>query len=1472
MSFDLEGLPLELPANDYVSPGLKIVIPDAAFPNMIVGDTSVPKWPWLRRWVEHNWYTDRRNPNAGFISRDEAAILYNSALLVPDKPCLEIGCWRGWSAVHLALGTNSLDIIDPVFSKPDFAESIRASCRAANVIDKVTFHEGYSPGAIDALAQESGKRWSLIFIDGEHEGDGPRRDAEAAMRHADETALVLFHDLASPYVAAGLDAMRNAGWQTMIYQTMQIMGVAWRGNIEPVEHIPDPRVFWTLPQHLSGYHVCGWKRPKLPVTGAWWPNMTLEDRRRAAMMRAQAAEDDRTSSLLERDAAFAGREAALLERNAMLAERDAALVERDAAFAGREAALLERNAMLAERETALVERDAAFAGREVALLERNAMLAERDAALVERDAAFAGREVALLERNTMLAERDAALVERDAVLAERNVAVLKRDTALTELAQRTAGLEARRHAEMLALELKNKNLCAERDEFREVLSRQNLNSAIIALCRWFVTKHILIALLRQPGSVRGMALRKHAELLAIPELMSDTVAHLLCRRRMLLGLLWRSTQAGEAIIVPLLQQAAQISNNPHAGVAVQILPAHAGGVAQLLPRSDETAFGYTLPWRWRAGVAWNDSPPDPQLERYFQQLDVNGAAAANWAKHVASCWPVPEVREGLEETVTRIRNDGLFDSRYYSDRAGITGQNFDPALHYALVGEALGVSPSASFDPIYYADRNPDVLRAGLNLLLHYSYSGRSEGRLALPPSVWYQNRKQFNPDRENVIVVVHDASRTGAPILGWNIIKHLAATYNVFTVILNGGALVDEFRVLSAETFGPYPREHRTEIDLEFVLNPLFQNRIFRYAIINSSESRQIIEICSLHLVPTLFLMHEFGSCVGPATDLCRAFDLATEIVFPARIVAGSSEDLYPPLRHRNLKILPQGMSVLPAANAPSTPPPAVKLDELSKLRASGAFIVLGAGTVDFRKGVDLFLAAASAVLRTHRSLRRPVHFVWVGHGYNPTLDMGFSVFLREQIWRSSLEGNVTFLNEVSDLEPIYALADVFFLASRLDPLPNVSIDAAHRGIPIVCFESASGTSELLKANPGTALGVVSYLDANAAGQVIAQLASDNTMHKALGEATAALARRTFNMEHYVNQLDELGRNCAVRISQRQRDAESLTRSDGFDVDLFLGTKPIIEAREKTIARYLAFSAGVGVTGPESIGRRASPGFDPGKWERGHPGGLSSGEDAYAAFIRSGSPPGPWQSRVLHPPSKPSMFFGGDLRVVLHIHLPDDSSVDRLLTRLSSNTLACDLLVTTGSENNAKHISRALKTYNLGSLDVRVLPGNSTSILHSLAEELTHYDVIGHVYAYASNGQPARQDFQWETLLGGRHPMRDLTIDAFAQTPALGLVFPAMPQVAIWNDAIRGHLASLISSHCSPGWKLEEGDYPQEGMFWVRAPVLAQLAELGEMNVEVDICENGDDLSRAFERLLITANKQAGLSHAVAHVPGVMW
>jgi glycosyltransferase involved in cell wall biosynthesis len=122
----------------------------------------------------------------------------------------------------------------------------------------------------------------------------------------------------------------------------------------------------------------------------------------------------------------------------------------------------------------------------------------------------------------------------------------------------------------------------------------------------------------------------------------------------------------------------------------------------------------------------------------------------------------------------------------------------------------------------------------------------------------------------------------------------------------------------------------------------------------------------------------------------------------------------------------------------------------------------------------------------------KKKITFVWLGDGYLPDSDVAYSVYLRDQINRSDLRDTVEILDAVADPEPIYSSADLFLLSSRLDPLPNVAIEAAMRALPVVCFDGASGIAELLAQNQATRDLVVPYLDCDAAARLVNQLAED--------------------------------------------------------------------------------------------------------------------------------------------------------------------------------------------------------------------------------------------------------------------------------------------------------------------------------------------------------------------------------------------
>lgn len=249
---------------DYVSPSFSAVNVDACFPAKMLGDMASISNPLFRKHIAHAWYVCSDFPECGFITRDEAHILYQAALntakasasaTTPLK-ALEIGSHVGWSTVHIALGLGDvqLDVVEPqLTSDPRVLLALIDSLRRAGLDKKVNLLAGFSPQKVEELANgPQKKRWSFIFIDGNHNGDYPLNDAIACKKYAADDCIIFFHDLAFPDVAKGFLYFKDKdGWSMRIYHTQQIMGAVWRGNIIPPTHIPDSTYDWQLPDFLA---------------------------------------------------------------------------------------------------------------------------------------------------------------------------------------------------------------------------------------------------------------------------------------------------------------------------------------------------------------------------------------------------------------------------------------------------------------------------------------------------------------------------------------------------------------------------------------------------------------------------------------------------------------------------------------------------------------------------------------------------------------------------------------------------------------------------------------------------------------------------------------------------------------------------------------------------------------------------------------------------------------------------------------------------------------------------------------------------------------------------------------------------------------------------------------------------------------------------------------------------------------------
>jgi len=172
--------------------------------------------------------------------------------------------------------------------------------------------------------------------------------------------------------------------------------------------------------------------------------------------------------------------------------------------------------------------------------------------------------------------------------------------------------------------------------------------------------------------------------------------------------------------------------------------------------------------------------------------------------------------------------------------------------------------------------------------------------------------------------------------------------------------------------------------------------------------------------------------------------------------------------------------------------------------------FVVGGSGTIDWRKGHDLFIQLASLMSRLR--VNRPIWFVWLGGRLDGNM---YNRTMYHQICHDvkllGLENSVRFIGPRDDAVSYIGAFDVFVLTSREDPFPLVCLEAASMEVPIVCFDKAGGACELVENDSGF---VVPYLDLAAMADKASALLNSEELRLRYGRQGANKVRRLYNVE----------------------------------------------------------------------------------------------------------------------------------------------------------------------------------------------------------------------------------------------------------------------------------------------------------------------------------------------------------------------
>ena len=779
----------------------------------------------------------------------------------------------------------------------------------------------------------------------------------------------------------------------------------------------------------------------------------------------------------------------------------------------------------------------------------------------------------------------------------------------------------------------------------------------------------------------------------------------------------------------------------------------------------------------------------------------------------------------------------------------------------------------AAFDGQVYLKLNPDLVAAGVDPVEHFLSHGQREGRhYALPDFVITQSAS-FDAAMPTVLLVSHEASRTGAPILSLNLVQVLTRKYNVVVLLLGGGVLKQAFDETGA-TVWMASAVRGSPFVAQYAASRICDAFELQFALVNSIESRAVLPVLAERFVPAISLVHEFASYTRPRDAFRQALLWSSEVIFSANVTRDNAFSTFPELAEASATVLPQGKCILPASaeDAESEPQEAQRLQDLIRPKDldGDVLVVLGAGFVQLRKGVDLFIDCAARVKRIAGD--RKFRFVWIGNGYDPEGDVAYSVYLQDQVRRADLTGDVVFLGETSAIEAAYEKVDLFLLSSRLDPLPNVAIDAMSQGVPVLCFDKTTGIADFLHDVGLGSRCVAGFLDTEDIARKILDFAASRASIAEVGAVCRLRAGEYFDMAHYVERIESLARDVTAHVRGEEADCRTIAESGVLRMDF--ADMPPEMSFDQIVRQYVR-------TWASGIGRRKPfPGFHPGIYLEQH-GVEALGRDPLADYLRNGRPQGAWSYPVITPDDSGLSNSGADIRIALHIHAHYVDLLPDILGRLATNRQRPDLFISVSSEEARLIAESHVRAYEGRTVRIETVPNRGrdigpffTAFFDSIKDA---YDLVGHVHTKKSvdlkDGNVGKRWFQFlmTNLLGNESiRMMDIIVQRMQRDPSIGMVFPDDPHISGMeaNRRFAESMGEKIGIEHIP----EHFLYPMGTMFWARP---AALQPLGDLKLTWDdyppepLPYDGSML-HAMERLIALALPRGPWTMAATNVKGI--
>lgn len=351
----------------------------------------------------------------------------------------------------------------------------------------------------------------------------------------------------------------------------------------------------------------------------------------------------------------------------------------------------------------------------------------------------------------------------------------------------------------------------------------------------------------------------------------------------------------------------------------------------------------------------------------------------------------------------------------------------------------------------------------------------------------------------KKILIISHDASRTGAPIgllhfINW-LKENNKAQFSIF--LRNGGPLLADFRKVG-KVYEFCPEKYHASNLFSKIAYRIYLKRLLRslvadgYEMIysNTMVNGNVIRFLKPLQLKVVTHIREMESTIehfGGARAMREIDSMSNKFICVGHNVKEIIAADYK-IELEKIEVVHEYIK------------PEIEFD-ISEKRveirnqlgiSQETFVVGACGGVDWRKGYDYFVKLAAFYFESLKPDN--VVFVWVGRLADKEKSQ-----INFDLRRYGLLDKVIFTGVQSEPLEYFSTFDVFFLTSREEPGGLVSLEAGSLGLPVIVCENTGGVTEFVENDAGI---IIPYLSIRYGQEAISRLLGDRDLRLAMGLA----------------------------------------------------------------------------------------------------------------------------------------------------------------------------------------------------------------------------------------------------------------------------------------------------------------------------------------------------------------------------------